>query len=82
MVLRGPKSLIVWYLDPLGTTCFRLAMWSFDGCGLPPIALACIDEAHCVSESWLLSRSLLRGIMGNFGVYAPLFCGIMGNFGV
>ncbi|CAE8739417.1 unnamed protein product [Polarella glacialis] len=23
---------------------------SFDGCGLPPIALACIDEAHCVSE--------------------------------
>jgi len=25
-------------------------MWSFDGCGLPPIALACIDEAHCVSE--------------------------------
>ena len=28
----------------------RLATWSFDGCGLPPIALACIDEAHCVSE--------------------------------
>ena len=25
-------------------------MWSFDGYGLPPIALACVDEAHCVSE--------------------------------
>ena len=22
----------------------RLGMWSFDGCGMPPIALACIDE--------------------------------------
>ena len=32
------------------STSRRLATWSFDGCGLPPIALACIDEAHCVSE--------------------------------
>ena len=31
----------------LGTAQLRrLAMWSFDGCGLPPIALACIDEAR------------------------------------
>lgn len=37
-------------IDVLFISPERLSMWSSDGCGLPPIALACIDEAHCVSE--------------------------------
>ena len=32
----------------------RLGMWSFDGCGMPPIALACIDEARppAAADQW------------------------------
>jgi len=46
-VLRAVRARLV---DVLFVSPERLSMWSFDGCGLPPIALACIDEAHCVSE--------------------------------
>ncbi|CAJ1353721.1 unnamed protein product [Effrenium voratum] len=46
-VMRAVRARMV---DVLFVSPERLAMWSFDGCGLPPIALACIDEAHCVSE--------------------------------
>jgi len=46
-VMRAVRARLV---DVLFVSPERLAMWSFDGCGLPPIALACIDEAHCVSE--------------------------------
>ncbi|CAE7862784.1 RECQL4, partial [Symbiodinium microadriaticum] len=46
-VMRAVRARLV---DVLFVSPERLATWSFDGCGLPPIALACIDEAHCVSE--------------------------------
>lgn len=46
-VMRAVRARLV---DVLYISPERLSMWSFDGCGLPPIALACIDEAHCVSE--------------------------------
>lgn len=32
----------------------RLGMWSFDGYGLPPIALACIDEDRLKGLCWWL----------------------------
>merc|ERR1719284_1913945 len=37
-------------VDVLFISPERLSVWAFDGCGLPTIALACVDEAHCVSE--------------------------------
>eukprot|EP00930_Biecheleria_cincta_P041557 TRINITY_DN28509_c0_g1_i1.p1 TRINITY_DN28509_c0_g1~~TRINITY_DN28509_c0_g1_i1.p1 ORF type:complete len:1435 (+),score=246.83 TRINITY_DN28509_c0_g1_i1:25-4305(+) len=46
-VMRAVRARLV---DVLFVAPERLSMWSFDGCGLPPIALACVDEAHCVSE--------------------------------
>eukprot|EP00927_Polykrikos_kofoidii_P054655 TRINITY_DN49042_c0_g1_i1.p1 TRINITY_DN49042_c0_g1~~TRINITY_DN49042_c0_g1_i1.p1 ORF type:complete len:1468 (+),score=341.61 TRINITY_DN49042_c0_g1_i1:532-4404(+) len=46
-VMRAVRGRLV---DVLFISPERLSMWAFDGCGLPPIALACIDEAHCVSE--------------------------------
>merc|ERR1719188_922086 len=46
-VMRAVRARLV---DVLFISPERLSMWSFDGCGLPPVALACIDEAHCVSE--------------------------------
>jgi len=46
-VMRAVRARLV---DVLFVSPERLSMWSFDGCGLPPIALACVDEAHCVSE--------------------------------
>mmetsp|Transcript_12412 Transcript_12412/g.29225 ORF Transcript_12412/g.29225 Transcript_12412/m.29225 type:complete len:1197 (+) Transcript_12412:48-3638(+) len=46
-VMRAVRARLV---DVLFISPERLSMWAFDGCGLPPIALACIDEAHCVSE--------------------------------
>lgn len=46
-VMRAVRARLV---DVLYISPERLSMWAFDGCGLPPIALACIDEAHCVSE--------------------------------
>eukprot|EP00434_Breviolum_minutum_P029317 symbB.v1.2.025930.t2/scaffold2553.1/size78617/4 len=46
-VMKAVRARLV---DVLFVSPERLGLWSFDGCGLPPIALACIDEAHCVSE--------------------------------
>lgn len=46
-VLRAVRARLV---DVLFVSPERLSLWAFDGCGLPPIALACVDEAHCVSE--------------------------------
>lgn len=46
-VMKAVRARLV---DVLFVSPERLGMWSFDGCGMPPIALACIDEAHCVSE--------------------------------
>mmetsp|Transcript_46468 Transcript_46468/g.108233 ORF Transcript_46468/g.108233 Transcript_46468/m.108233 type:complete len:942 (-) Transcript_46468:115-2940(-) len=46
-VMRAVRARMV---DVLFISPERLSMWAFDGCGLPPIALACVDEAHCVSE--------------------------------
>lgn len=46
-VMKAVRARLV---DVLFVSPERLGMWSFDGYGLPPIALACIDEAHCVSE--------------------------------
>merc|ERR1719183_3181847 len=46
-VMRAVRARLI---DVLYISPERLSMWAFDGCGLPPIALACIDEAHCVSE--------------------------------
>jgi ATP-dependent DNA helicase Q4 len=59
------------YIDVLYISPERLSMWAFDGCGLPPIALACIDEAHCVSEwshnfrpDYLRLNEFLTGSLG------------------
>merc|ERR1719284_1610259 len=46
-VMRAVRARLV---DVLFISPERLSVWAFDGCGLPPIALACVDEAHCVSE--------------------------------
>mmetsp|Transcript_9438 Transcript_9438/g.16917 ORF Transcript_9438/g.16917 Transcript_9438/m.16917 type:complete len:1531 (-) Transcript_9438:56-4648(-) len=46
-VLRAVRARLI---DVLFISPERLSMWAFDGVGLPPIALACVDEAHCVSE--------------------------------
>lgn len=44
------KAVRARLIDVLFISPERLSLWAFDGCGLPPIALACVDEAHCVSE--------------------------------
>eukprot|EP00928_Gymnodinium_smaydae_P058699 TRINITY_DN4188_c3_g1_i1.p1 TRINITY_DN4188_c3_g1~~TRINITY_DN4188_c3_g1_i1.p1 ORF type:complete len:1254 (+),score=187.56 TRINITY_DN4188_c3_g1_i1:87-3848(+) len=46
-VMRAVRGRLI---DVLFISPERLSMWAFDGCSMPPIALACIDEAHCVSE--------------------------------
>lgn len=46
-VMRAVRARLI---DVLFISPERLSLWAFDGCGLPPIALACVDEAHCVSE--------------------------------
>jgi len=67
-VMRAVRARLI---DVLFISPERLAMWSFDGCGLPPIALACIDEAHCVSEwshnfrpDYLRLHEFLTGSLG------------------
>lgn len=66
-VMRAVRGRLV---DVLFISPERLSMWALDGCGLPPIALACIDEAHCVSEwshnfrpDYLRLREFLTGAL-------------------
>eukprot|EP00929_Paragymnodinium_shiwhaense_P047384 TRINITY_DN24035_c0_g1_i1.p1 TRINITY_DN24035_c0_g1~~TRINITY_DN24035_c0_g1_i1.p1 ORF type:complete len:1703 (+),score=462.12 TRINITY_DN24035_c0_g1_i1:117-5225(+) len=46
-VMRAVRARLI---DVLFISPERLSLWALDGCGLPPVALACVDEAHCVSE--------------------------------
>merc|ERR1719183_1572392 len=67
-VMRAVRARLV---DVLFISPERLSVWAFDGCGLPPIALACIDEAHCISEwshnfrpDYLRLNEFLSGSLG------------------